>query len=94
MLLICCPRYELQIDELHLLDYYGGMAILSAKEYFAANLRPHGTVTEAAAETREQGHRPQQQQEQEKQQGGEVEEEGLEAAVSVARGISRSLRIL
>lgn len=41
-------RYELKVKEIHMLDWYGGMHIIPAADYFAAQLLPaaHASVSQ------------------------------------------------
>lgn len=32
--------YEMEVEEIHLLDYFGGMHVVTPEEYFSADLRP------------------------------------------------------
>eukprot|EP00882_Tetradesmus_deserticola_P004166 GHRQ01004401.1.p1 GENE.GHRQ01004401.1~~GHRQ01004401.1.p1 ORF type:complete len:232 (+),score=65.60 GHRQ01004401.1:273-968(+) len=36
--------FELQVEEVHMLDWYGGMHVIPASEYYAANLLPPSTT--------------------------------------------------
>lgn len=37
----CLHSYELILKEVHLLDYYGGMKVIDAQDYYAAELAKH-----------------------------------------------------
>jgi hypothetical protein len=47
-------RYELHVEEALLLDWYGGMARISADDYFAADPRPASDARGSAAAGQQQ----------------------------------------